>query len=213
RGAPTAAAPTTSLVPAEPFPAGTAPVPAGTYVASRFAPPFGFTLPEGWRSVNGEGLNYLDLAHVDGDPDSLVTFLRVRQAVDPSTAPATPEEARAAMRPAPEDLVEWLRGHPRLATSEPSPVTKGDLTGTALEATPADVYSYPSCGGGAPARRCVPLFESDDDSYFLPEGSRARFHVLSVGDDVLLAVVEAPADRFDAFAPEAERVLSTLVPR
>lgn len=204
---------TAALPPASPFPAGTEPLAAGTYVASRFTPAFGFSVSEGWRTASGEGLNFLDLVRADGDPHSVLTFLYVRQAVDASAAPATPQEARLAMRPRPENLVEWLRLHPRLRKGDSFPVTRGAFSGTALDATGGDGYVHPGCVIDEAPTRCVPLFESDDDLYFVPEGARVRFHLLSLLGETLLAVVEAPSDRFDAFAVEADRVLETLVAR
>lgn len=193
------------------FPAGSDPVRAGRYVAAGFRAPFAFSLPDGWRSLGEAGPDYLDLVRVGGDRNSILTLMRVAQVFDRQRAPLNPTQARDALSATPDDLPAWIRGHPRLNAGPASPVTKGDFSGTVVEARPTGPYLYPDCQADRPGRPCVLLFLTVDSlPVFVSEGYVARFHVLRIGSETVVAIIEAPMANFPAFAVEADRVLGTL---
>jgi len=210
----TSAAVTTTITPAVPFPPGTDPVPAGRYVTTQFSSPFELALPAGWRATATGTVDQLELERVGGDANSALTFLVVSQVVDPQLAPATSAGAVDAARPVPGDLVQWLRAHPRLTAGMASPVTKGALSGISLDLQVSSGYANPACGSAPPGRRCAVLFANADRVFYsLSEGYRARLYVLRLGQQTLVAAVEAPAAEFDRFADAAEQVLASLRPR
>jgi hypothetical protein len=210
-GASTTATSSTVPVAAVPFPSTSGTLPAGRYVATRFGAPFQFDLPEGWRAPSPDDQDQLELIRATGDGDSALTFVQPGRVFDPQLAPTTAAETRGAVRSAPVDLVQWIRSHPRLAAGDALPVTKGSLPGTALDVRPTVGYLHDDCLAARPGRRCVLLFVNEDGAFYsLAEGFRARFHLLRVGDQTLVAAIEAPAAQFDAFAPVAEQVLATL---
>jgi hypothetical protein len=207
----TTAVATTTTVSAVPFPSGTEPVRGGRYVATRFTSPFEFGLPEGWRATDTSVEQQLELVRVGGDGGSALTFMDVSQVLDPQLAPASSTEARSAVRPAPGDLVQWLRAHPRLTAGDALPVTKGALAGTAIELQVSLGYANPACEAARAGRRCVLLFVNTEAVFYgLSEGYRARLHLLRLGQQTLVVAVEAPVADFDRFAPVAEQVMATL---
>jgi len=75
-------------------------------------------------------------------------------------------------------------------------------------------YPHDGCEGARPDRRCVLLFVNAENVFYaLPQGYRALVYVLRLGDQTLVATVEAPPAAFDRFSSLAEQVLATLGPR
>lgn len=193
------------------FPYGNEALPAGRYVASRFRTPFVFSLPDGWRSLGPASDDYLDLVRTDGDGTSVLTVMRVAQVFDRQRAPTTSAQARESLVAAPDDLPGWIRGHPRLTAGPLEPVTKGEFSGTTVEARSANPYPYADCQADRPGEPCVLLFLAADGlPVFIYEGFVARFHFLRVGSEALVAIVEATPEALPGFAAEADRVLSSL---
>ncbi len=146
-----------------------------------------------------------------GAGTSALTLMQVTRVFDAQLAPASPTEARAAIREAPGDLVAWLRAHPRLSTGDAVPATRGALAGTSVELRVALGYPNPACASTRLGDRCALLFVNAESVFYgLPEGYRARVYVLRLGSQMLVATIEAPAADLDRFVPEAELVLATL---
>lgn len=210
----TSSNPTTTTLAAVPFPDGTERVRAGRYVATGFSAPFEFGLPEGWRATDGSGKDQLELVQADGPGTAGLTLIEVSRVFDPQLAPTTRSETTAAIRSPPADVVQWLQAHPRLTVTNATPVTKGVLSGTALDVRASAGYTRQDCESARPGRRCVLLFVNAGDVFYaMSEGYRAALYVLRLGDTTLVAVVEAPVADFERFVPAAEQILVTLGPR
>jgi hypothetical protein len=116
--------------------------------------------------------------------------------------------------PAPENAeewVSWLQSHPNLQTSKPVSVSVGGASGMRIDVTTSSMpENYPRkfCG----ERPCVPLYPlSDDRGIIGNEGSKYRFVIVDVEGKTVVIDVTSPQDiDFDAFSPEAQKVLDTV---
>jgi hypothetical protein len=174
-------------------------LPPGEYETSLFTPGFTFSVGEGWLVAYPELPDVVAIAR----GASPLNFINVQQVFDPSRPGEEIEE------PAPEDLIAWLRRHPNLEASEPSPATVAGVSGTRLDmvvsSTPKD---YPKhCG-----MPCVPLFRiSDGTSFWLGKEERDRVIILEdVGGETVTIIIGGPPEEFERYLPKAQEVLDTV---
>jgi hypothetical protein len=175
------------------------PLTPGEYETGLFTPGFTFSVGEGWLVGYPELPDVLFIAR----GASPLNFINVQQVFDPSRPGEEIEE------PAPEDLIAWLRRHPNLDASEPSPVTIGGVSGTRLDVV---VSSTPKKYPGHCGMPCVPLFRiSDGNSFWLGKGERDRVFILEdVGGETVTILIGGPPEEFDSFLPRAQEVLDTV---
>ena len=115
------------------------------------------------------------------------------------------------MEEAPKDLVGWLQHHPYLKTSKPQPVTVGGVKGEQLEVLvdhlPKDPNGY--CGSD-----CLDIFNQsggDQIGYFNAINRERRVFVLEdVKGETVVIWFASEADKFDKFAPEAQKVVDSV---
>jgi hypothetical protein len=171
----------------------------GKYTTDEFKPAFSFkVVGEGWVVGGAEERGVLDMRQ--GAEGPVLSFVNEQRVFDPSR----PRDLVGVS--APEDLAAWLRRHPYLRTDEPQPATVGGVKGVRLDATVADVPAS-ECG-----ETCLGLLEvSPDIDWVLYEEERVRFIVLEdVGGERVTIGLEAPAAGFEAFLPEAQKVIDTV---
>jgi hypothetical protein len=182
---------------------------AGQYVTTeptgRFPHPQSFRVGDGWRLSYPETILELSLAGPEGGQ---LLFTRALYVFDPNT-PTKPKEV-----PAPEnsdEWVSWFQSHPNLDTSEPVPLSVGGASGkqivVTLSSTPEN-YPRDLCG----EQPCVPLYkgstsESTIASY---DGWTDRFVIVDVKGQTVVIDVAASEDKFEEFAPVAQKVLDTV---
>jgi hypothetical protein len=123
-------------------------------------------------------------------------------------------ERERHIKPAPRDLLAWLRDHRYLKTTAPEPVSLGGVRGVQFDVTVDKVPSGPSnCEQYAPAH-CVMLFPITRTGELIDfvevSGAPSRYTLLDVGGQPVLITVGAPSNQFEAFAAEADRVLRTF---
>jgi hypothetical protein len=106
-------------------------------------------------------------------------------------------------------MVGWFMRHPHLRTSEPQQVRVGGVEGVRFDLAVGDLPQdyFGECGTG-----CVDLFRVGGAypvSLSVEDG--ARFIVLEdvEGETVITGFV-SPADEFDGYAPEAQKVIDTV---
>ena len=136
-------------------------------------------------------------------------FLHVREVFEPRQWGG---DVLFEPKPAPEDLVAWLRRHPYLGTEGPKRV---DVGGVPAEQLVADVdvpEGYRGDEGGGCAVACISLFRLGGGSVtYLTENGKARFIVpKDVEGETITIVVSAPAEKFEEFLPEAQEVLDIV---
>jgi uncharacterized protein YjbI with pentapeptide repeats len=176
-----------------------------TYSTEEFEPSFTFRLDEAWQE-NQENADYFGITPELGEEDdSTLSFVRAGEVYDPKN-PASGE-----VMPAPEGkeaVVSWLRNHPYLEVGEPEPFEVGGVSGARLDVAISSMpESYPpKCG-----LPCVPLFQdSQGEPISTYTSFEARFVVLEVDGETVIATIVSREDKFDDFLPQAEEVLSTV---
>jgi hypothetical protein len=183
-----------------PLPDVTRKLDPGTYRTEEFEPAFSFEVGEGWTHLPLEKPDDLVLAR---EQTELLRFFKAREVYKPNELYGVVE--------APDDLVGWLRRHPYLRTSAPETVTVGGIEGQRIDA--AVVGDMPEGHRvGACGWDCVDLFGlSDGTALGVAKGDKARGIVLDdVGGDTVVIGFVGPADEFDGYAPEAQKVIDTV---
>jgi hypothetical protein len=88
-------------------------------------------------------------------------------------------------------------------------VSVGDASGMRIDVTVSSVpKNHPRdlCGG----EPCVPLYPISEFRILSYEGFKDRFVIVDVGNETMVIDIAAPADKFDAFLPEAQKVLDSV---
>jgi hypothetical protein len=209
---------------------------AVTYPSGQFAtttndqqpPSFGaltYTGREGWTNtndfVNGYWLEptdwhraYLE-QHGGRDPGDrpetkgVYVFSGITGSGWDPTCSADPDPAAGTTA---SELVEWIQGQPSLDVSTPEPAQLPGGTGFSI-----DVRLAPSWTGTCPyanGEPIAPLLVGAPGTridWGVAKGFAERFIVLDVGaDQPVLIDISAPEDEFDAFLPEAMRLVETF---
>jgi hypothetical protein len=177
------------------------PVARGRYGSEEFSSPLSFGVREdGWQVV----LTEREGGFAIGQGASSVGFLDVARVFD-RDAPG-----EAIQRPAPDDLIAWVEGHPYLETSRPMQTSVGGVRGRRIDATAAKLpKEFPRICSGP----CVPLFNfgGPDDDYWLGLDEKVRIIVLDdVGGRRVTVLLAASPEGFEAFLPRAQEVLDTV---
>jgi hypothetical protein len=176
----------------------------GRYADREFEPALSFSVSDAWR-LSYPGLP--DELSIEGPEGGQLIFTNPRHVYDPSN-PSEPKEV-----PAPENAEEWVswfQSHPNLDTSKPIPVSVGGASGMRIDVTASSTpenYSRTICG----RQPCVPLYPLSGGSAILSyEDWKYRFVTVDVGEETVLIDVAAPTDKFEEFAPIAQKVLDTV---
>jgi hypothetical protein len=182
-----------------PLPDVTRKLDPGTYRTEEFEPAFTFRVGEGWTHLPLEKPDDLALAR---EQTELLRFFKARDVYKPNE--------RYDVVEAPDDLVGWLRRHPYLRTSAPQTVTVGGIEGQRIDVVVGDLPEGHPVGACGPD--CVDLFGlSDGTALGVMKGEKARGIVLEdVGGDTVVIGFVGPADEFDGYASEAQKVIDTV---
>jgi hypothetical protein len=209
---------TTAAAPGgRPLPAG-GPLEPGRYRTTAFAPAASLRVGPGWEVPVAESPASFTLGR-DIDPTApadgkYVAFLRVEQVF--TTPMLTDDQLRGSrsryLRPAPADLVGWLRRHRYLATSAPARVRVGGLPGSRFDLRVKDLPDQPDTCVDLNPKQCVVLFPfpGSHDVWSEVEGPPSRTYVLDPGGLPLVISVSAPAAERAAFLAQAAEVLETI---
>ncbi|MFP5317820.1 MAG: protein kinase domain-containing protein [Acidimicrobiia bacterium] len=212
---PQASPPPSATVPARPLPAGADAIPPGRYHTTTLAPGLAFALDSGWASAGPEAADVVALRRREPPAAGVeLSFFGVQRTFSAEQEYAAPAEyvASGAATTAPDDLVAWLRSHPRLRVTDRGEGRVGTLAAARIDVEPARPYASEVC-----TARCVLLFQLDAEPgryrvVKLDEGKRMRLYVTEVGGSRLAVAVVAPADGFDEAVPVTESVLTTMGP-
>ena len=185
---------------ARPLPQDPGPLRPGEYHSVEFKPSLSFKVGKGWSNTAEQLSDYIELDQ-QGEIGNL-TFANVKEVYKPGTTNVVE---------APKDLVGWFQDHPYLKTSKPEPVTVGGVKGKQFEAVvedlPKDVYG--ECGA-----ECVDISSQssgEQSTYFLEKNRERRVIVLEdVKGETVEIAFSCPPEKFDEFAPEAQKVLESV---
>jgi len=172
----------------------------GEYHTVEFKPPLSFEVSEPWASATAQLSDWIELGY-EGDT-GFITFANVEEVFKPGTTEVVD---------APKDLVGWLQEHPYLKTSKPQPITLGGVKGEQLAAIvdhlPKDYYG--NCGTD-----CLDIFNQsggEQIGYFNAIKRERRVFVFEdVKGETVAIWFASEADKFDRFAPEAQKVVDSV---
>jgi len=179
----------------------------GRYAAREFEPAVSFEVGEGWEFVEMRG--GVGALITTGPKGGQLLFTNPSHVFDPSN----PSERKKV--PAPQNAdewVSWFQRHPNLNTSKPVPVSVGGASGMQIDVTASSTLEdYPRniCFSNP----CVPLYPTSASPIYVQpsdEGEKDRFVIVDVGSQTVIINVFAPAGKFDAFSPKAQKVLDTV---
>ena len=106
-----------------------------------------------------------------------------------------------------EQFVAWARANNGLRLGTSAQRTYGSVPTTEYDATVVDKHA---CALTTPVTLEVAHAPFNDGRLFLISGQQAKLAEGTVGQDLLLILIEAPPADFAAFEPEAENLLDTL---
>ena len=172
----------------------------GEYHSVKFKPPLSFKVSKPWSNTAEQRSDWIELGY-EGDT-GFISFANVKEVFKPGTTNVVD---------APKDLVGWLQQHPYLKTSKSQPVTLGGVKGEQLAVVvdhlPQDYYGL--CG-----MDCLDIFNQsggDQIGYFKAFNRERRVFVLEdVKGETVVIWFASTADKFDKFAPEAQKVVDSV---
>src|SRR5215207_5434296 len=172
----------------------------GEYHSVKFKPPLSFKVSKPWSNTAEQRSDWIELGY-EGDT-GFISFANVEEVFKPGTTEVVD---------APKDLVGWLQQHPYLNTSKPQPVTLGGVKGEQLAVVvdhlPQDYYGL--CG-----MDCLDIFNQsggEEIGYFNAIKRERRVFVFEdVKGETVVIWFASEADKFDRFAPEAQKVVDSV---
>jgi hypothetical protein len=172
----------------------------GEYHSVKFKPSLSFKVSKPWSNTAEQLSDWIELGY-EGDT-GFISVANVKEVFKPGTQKVVE---------APEDLLGWFQDHPYLKTSKPEPVTVGGIKGEQLEVVvdhlPKDYYG--NCG-----MDCLDIFYQsggDEIGYFNAIKRERRVFVLEdVKGETVVIWFASTADKFDEFAPEAQKVVDSV---
>ena len=178
----------------------------GEYRSEEFEPSLSFRVGNGWTNVPPESSEFLALQR--GEMGG-VYFFRVKEVYEPArTGMHNVEEAPKD----PKGWVAWGRHHPYLRTSEPEQVEVGGVEGERIDVVVGDL---PEDYRGRCGTDCVDIGRVEGVPQYkidvsVPEDEKARGTFLNVERETVTISISSPANVFDDFVPEAQKVLDSV---
>ena len=173
----------------------------GEYHSVKFKPSLSFKVSKPWSNTEEQLSDWIELGYEGGDT-GVISFANVKEVFKPGTIKVVD---------APQDLVGWLQQHPYLKTSKPQPVTLGGVKGEQLEVV---VDHLPKDYSGNCGTDCLDIFYQsggEQIGYFNAINRERRVFVLEdVKGETVVIWFASTADKFDKFAPEAQKVVNSV---
>jgi hypothetical protein len=209
---------TTSSDAASPQTLTPGPLEPGTYTTVEFRPTLSFRVGKGWGLL-GDAENGIALApkfDPATGPEKQLAITAVKWVFDKPllTDKELDANREGHIRPAPRDLVGWLRANPYLKVGPSKPARLGGARGIQLDVTVKRIPGPSNCQQFEP-NHCVMLFpitRGNVEPIDLVEvgGTPSRYTLVEVKGQPVVVTVGAPSDQFEAFVAEADEILKTV---
>jgi hypothetical protein len=210
---------TTTAATAGPQPVAPGPLEPGTYETVEFRPKVSFRVGEDW-GVLGDAENGIALAprfDPARGPDKQLAFTAVKWVFDDPrlTDKELATNREDHIRPAPRDIERWLQANRYLEVGPSKPARLGGVRGVQFDLRVKDLPGPSNCQQFEP-NHCVLLFPITRGANVEPielvevGGSPSRYTLVEVEGQPVLVTVGAPADQFEDFLAEADKVLKTV---
>jgi hypothetical protein len=178
----------------------------GEYRSEEFEPSLSFRVGVGWTNVPPESSEVLAIQWGFGGE---VNFFRLKEVYEPARM-GMPNVEEAPKDP--KGWVAWGRHHPYLRTSEPEQVEVGGVEGERIDVVVGDL---PEDYRGRCGTDCVDIGRVEGvpplkNDVFVPEDEKARVTFLDVEGETVTISIISPANVFDDFVPEAQKVLDSV---
>jgi hypothetical protein len=178
----------------------------GEYRSEEFEPSLSFRVGDGWTNVPPESSEFLAIQQ--GEMGG-VYFFRVEEVYEPTRM------GRPNVEEAPKDpkgWVAWGRHHPYLRTSEPEQVEVGGVEGKRIDVVVGDP---PEDYRGRCGTDCVDIGRVEGvpplkNDIFAPADAKERVTFLDVEGETVTISITSPANEFEDFVPEAQKVLDSV---
>ena len=178
------------------------PLRSGEYHSVKFKPSLSFKVSQPWSNTEEQLSDWIELGYEGGDT-GVISFATAKEVFKPGTTNNVVD--------APKDLLGWLQHHPYLKTSKPQPVTLGGLKGEQLEVV---VDRLPKDYSGNCGTDCLDIFYQsggEQIGYFNAINRERRVFVFeNVKGETVVIWFASEADKFDEFAPEAQKVVDSV---
>jgi hypothetical protein len=162
--------------------------PAGKYKSRPyFSIPFTFVTENPYRSMY-EGFSVGQIFGIGAERASYPERMLLFWAVDPKYTA--------------DQVIAELRATPDAHVTENQPATVDGISGTQFDMTSDVTLKIPALGAF--------VGHKGDDWSTNSSGVHLRLIVLPTGGRTLLVYIEAPTDEWDAFLPEADKILGTV---
>jgi hypothetical protein len=191
---------------ARPLPEDDKALQPGEYRSEEFEPSLSFRVGDGWTNVPPESSEFLAIQRgVMGG----VYFFRLKEVYEPARM-GMPNVEEAPKDP--KGWVAWGRHHPYLKTSEPEQVEVGGVEGERIDVVVRDL---PEDYRGRCGTDCVDIGRVEGvpplkNDVFAPEDEKTRVTFLDVEGETVTISISSPANVFDDFVPEAQKVLDSV---
>ena len=174
----------------------------GEYHSVEFKPSLSFVVSKGWANTEAQLPDSIEVGEVEQQEEvGWINVVNVKEVFKPGTTNVVE---------APKNLVGWYQHHPYLKTDKPQPVTVGGAKGVQFDVLvknlPEDYYGV--CGRG-----CVDIFNlsGGEQTTYHYEAHKRRVIVLEdVKGGTVYIAFSSHADRFDEFAPKAQKVVDSV---
>jgi hypothetical protein len=195
------------------------PLEPGTYETVEFRPKLSFTVGKDWGLL-GDNENGIALApkfDPTTDPEKFLSVTAVKWVFDEPLLTDKELDANREqhIRPAPRDLIGWLRANPYLKVGPSRPARLGGVQGVQFDVTVKKIPGPSNCPSFGGPNHCVMLFpitrgNEDPIEQVEVSGSPSRYTLVEVGGQPVLVSVSAPSDQLKAFVAEADKVVKTV---
>jgi hypothetical protein len=171
---------------------GVVPLAPGNYRTSRFQPQAHFSLGEGW-SANFDTARLVHLFRGDDPNSNCVCFISPDGVVSDNGGADEALPGQGTV----DDMIDWLTANESLATSNPSSLQVGNLSGRQLdvEVQSGDEVEYLSAGS---------------QRFKVVAGERQHLVVLANGESLLIIAQRSPAAEYSDYFGFVEDVVGGL---
>jgi hypothetical protein len=176
----------------------------GEYRPEEFEPSLSFHVGKGWSASDQTAS--VDFAISAQGETQWVGFTNVQKVYEPTKKGTSTIESKVVK--APQDLVGWFQDHPYLKTSKPESVTVGGVKGEQIDM----VVEVPGGYYGTCGSECMDIYWlGGGEPMAWEDGDKVRIIVLDVkGETVTVDSSVSEASEFDAFMPEAQKVVDSV---
>lgn len=180
---------------------------AGRYLVTGYPVPFEMTVPDGWRTYNGE-----ELGRDDPDyPDEWNVFLSFWPPHNVPTDACAWQGTLVEIDPTAEAFVDAMTAQASTVTTPPVKVVVGDYSGFEFDHAAESDVDFPACDGG---KLCIISDSAQDCNgrQYTTRGERATYRVVDLnGERAVIELGQSDPSIDPALIEEARAIFDSIV--